>query len=135
MSTRYLEILALQRPFPFNTDANNRIMFSVNFEALAAAPSDDWEQELVKLLTTAGLATFGTDTFIGPGSDPPSGAGPYITIIDTGGRAPDETHNGSIYERLSAQIVIRAVDYQVARTRALAVWRELHGQRNVTVAA
>ena len=133
--SRYLEILATQRPFPFDVDESNRTVFSVNFTALAAGPVEQWEEEIVKVLNDAGLATLGTDTWVGPASVIPTGSGPYLTVIDTGGRAPDETHNGSTYERLSVQVTIRAAKYRDARTRALAIWRALDGVRDSTVAA
>ena len=38
MATRYVEVLAIQRPFPIGLDEANRVMFSCNFDALAAAP-------------------------------------------------------------------------------------------------
>lgn len=141
MATRYLEILSMQRPFPFDVDENQRVQFSCNYTALAAAPAVSFEEEILKILNDAGLATqrVGStgDTWIGPAGTIPatSGDGPFITIIDTGGTAPMETHDGITYERLSVQIVVRAVSYSVARTRALAIWRELDGKRNVTVAA
>ena len=136
-SARYLSILSVQRPFPIGLDDHQRPMFSVNFEGLADAPVDQWEENLVAILATAGLATSGTDTFIGPAVAVPTGNGPYITVLDSGGTAPIQAHGptGSLYERLSAQIVVRAKSYTVARTRALAVWRALHGVRNQTVAA
>jgi len=130
---RYLEILANQRPFPFDTDTNNRHMFSVNFRGLAESPVDKFEEDLAKILTDAGIATVNVDTFIGSKREIPSGFGPYTTIIDTGGTIPDETHNGSLYERLSVQIVIRATVYTIARTRALAIWLAIHGTRNTTI--
>lgn len=133
--SRYVQVLAVQRPFPFNTDENGRVMFSCNFDAVAAGPVEQWEEEVVSVLSGAGLATLNTDAFIGPAAILPKGDGPYITVIDTGGLSPVETHNGSIYERLSAQIVVRAAKYRVARTRALAIWRALDGLRNETVAA
>lgn len=133
--SRYLEILAVQRPFPFNVDENSRVMFSVNFRALAAAPVQQWEEEVIKVLSDASLATLGTDTFVGPIAVVPSGAGPYLNINDTGGAEPSETHNGDVYERLSVQVVVRATSYTAARTRALAVWRALDGVRNTTITA
>ena len=137
MSTTYLNINAVQRPFPFNVDENGRVMFSSNFTAQAHGDVDSWEQELRKLIVTAGLGTAGTDLFIGPDVTLPVGDGPYIQIIDTGGAAPFQAHgaNGSLYERLSAQIVVRGAEYLVTRDRALAIWRTLHGVRNQTVAA
>lgn len=133
--TRYIEILSRQRPFPFNVDENGRTMFSANYDAQAAGPVADWEGEVAKLITAAGLGTAGVDLFIGPKAAIPVGNGPYITILDTGGRSPDETQNGSKYERMSVQIVVRAQGYTQARTRALAIWRLLDGKRGVTVTA
>lgn len=141
--SRYVEILAIQRPFPFNSDENRRVMFSVNFRALAAAPVEQWDEEIVKVLIDAGASTGlrhpttnpTGDAFSGPTAILPSTAGPFISLIDTGGTAPLETHNSDRYERLSVQIVVRALDYKAARTRALAVWRALDGLRNQTVAA
>lgn len=139
--SRYLEILARQRPFPFDVDANARVMFSCNYDALAAAPVVDFERELRAILSDAGLATFGSgasppdDTWIGPAGTLPTGNGPYTQIIATGGIGPDYAHGGEKYERLSVQIVVRAKSFDAARDRALAIWRALDGQRNVTVAA
>lgn len=134
--SRYLEILAVQRPFPFDQDDSARVMFSVNFDALAAAPVTAWEEELAKLINTAGLGTRGTDLFIGPAAVLPADhAGPLVSVIDTGGSMPEWTHQDDGYERLSAQIVVRAASYVAARTRALAIWRVLDGVRNTTVVA
>lgn len=135
--SRYIDILAVQRPWPIGVDENSRVMFASNYEANAAAPVVDWEKEIVKLLSDVGLATLGTDTFIGPAAvlPLPPAAGPYLSVIDTGGSAPWEAQSGEEYERLSVQIVIRAATYAAARTRALAVWRRLNGLRDITVTA
>jgi hypothetical protein len=133
--TKYLEILAVQRPFSVGVDEQDRTMFSANYEALAKAPVNQWEEEIVKILSTAGLATLGTDTFVGQAAAVPTGNGPFLLVLDSGGTTPLETHGSSVYERLSAQLVVRAKSYAVARTRALACWRALHGVRNQTVTA
>lgn len=133
--SRYLSITSVQRPFPFDVDDNNRVIFAVNFEAVAAAAVDKWEEELADKIVDAGLGTLGTDLFIGPKATIPTGDGPYIFIIDTGGTAPTETHDGSRYERLSAQVTVRAKSYATARTRILAIWRELDSTYNTTITA
>lgn len=133
--TQYLGILANQRPFPIGRDEQDREMFSCNYTARAIANVADWEKEVGKVISTASLGTLGTDMWIGPSVNIPAGDGPYIQIIDTGGIAPDEPHSGEIQERMSVQIVVRATSFATGRSRALAIWRELHGQRNVTVAA
>ena len=133
--SRYLWIRALQSPFAFAVDENNRTMISFNIEALAAGPVTFWEKEVAQILVDAGHATVGTDLFIGPAAQIPTGSGPYIHILNTGGEAPSATHNGDEYESLSAQITVRASSASTARTRALACWRELDWQTNVTVVA
>jgi hypothetical protein len=136
--TRYLEILAVQRPLDVGPDQNARSCFSCNFTATAAAPVTAFEHEVAKLLSDAGLGTLGTDLFVGSAAVPPTGTGPYVQIINTGGAPPAETHDDKRYERLAFQIFVRAggsSGYTTARTRALAIWRELDGTRDVTVAA
>lgn len=135
MSSRYLQILSIGRPFPFNLDETGRQMFSCNYEATAAAPVGALEEEIVGYLASGSLASLGVDTFIGQAAIIPSGAGPWIQIIDTGGYSPMETHNGDKYERLGFQIVVRGADWEAARERALAIWRALDGQRNITLTA
>jgi hypothetical protein len=131
----YLEVLAVQRPFFIGTDDAGRAMLSVNFIATARQPVAQFEEEIGRIIFDAGLGTFGTNMFVGPSSSVPSGEGPFVHIIDSGGTSPLETHNGDKYERLSCQVVVRANNRKTARTRALAIWRALDGQRNFTVVA
>lgn len=133
--TRYLSIVAVGRPVAFAVDTSNRVMFTMNFDAHAAAPITKFEEEIYRILYDAGLAVLNTDTFIGPAAVLPTGPGPYLTIINTGGYAPDHTHNGDLYERPSCQIVVRAISYTVARDRAMLVWRTLNNLHNVEVTA
>jgi hypothetical protein len=133
--TFYREILAIQSPFDIGPDDTQRARFSVNFDAVATAPSTDFEREIGRIISDAGLGTFGTDMFIGTEGFVPTGTGPYVQIINTGGGPPEDIHNGGSYEHLSCQIVIRAAHYDDARNRALAIWRELDGTRNSTVVA
>lgn len=141
MATRYLEILATQQPFDIGPDNNNRHQFSCNYYFTAAAPVVDFEEEVAKLLVTAGLGTLyvgSTNTgniLIGRGAKIPDGAGPFTLIIKTSGMAPLETHDAQKYERLTCQIVVRATSYASAKSRAMAIWRALDGQRNVSVTA
>lgn len=136
--TLYLEILSNHEPFPFNVDKNNRDMFSSNFRVRAVAPISDFEREVRKILEDAGLVTVtpaaSRDVFIGPNATMPTGIGPYVTIINSGGVATHESHNGTKHERPSVQIVVRG-EYEAARTRVLAIKRELDGKRGVTVTA
>jgi len=136
MSTKFIEILAEQRPFGIGLDPQKRNRFSVNFNAMAQAPVVAWEECVVKILVDAGLGTANSDIFVGDAVVlPPTGTGPYITVIDTGGTSPVHVRNSSGYERLSVQLIVTAASYAAGRTRALAAWRALDGIRNATVAA
>ncbi len=134
-SAFYLEIVMSQRPFLIGADEKNRSMLSFNLTARARAPVDEWEEQLVKLMVDAGLAAFGTDTFVGRTFALPEGNGPFVDVTSTGGLPPELTHDGLTYERLSAQVVTRALDYRVARTRALAIWRALGGRYNQSLSS
>ena len=148
----YLEILATQRPFPLEVDENERTQFSVNFQAKSNQLCDDWERDVIRLLLNSGVdpvtvpvagLTFtfpeghrGNDnTFIGIAAVIPTGSGPYVQIMDTGGAAPIETHNDDVQEQLSVQLLIRGENYFVTRDLALACWRVLDGVRDTTVSS
>lgn len=136
MSGRYLEILAIQRPFPIGNDALLRSMFSLNFRAKAASPIDNWEEDIVTLLqnVVVGITIeLGNNAWIGRDVEVPAGDGPFINFIDTGGRAPDFTQNNTGIENLSMQIVVRGNDFVLARTWALTIYETLNNQRNVTI--
>jgi len=134
----YREILAVQSPFDIGSDKNRRKMFSCNYEVVATAPVTDFLREMGKLINTAGLGTFATDMFLGTEAILPETDGPFVTLINTGGEAPESTHDSSLghtYESLSFQVVTTARSYNDSNTRALAIWRLLDGVRNTTVVA
>lgn len=136
----YLTVRALSGPAYAGLDANNRPMFSFSIDALAAAPVADFEDEIIKLLSDAGLATFSTsptvgDTFKGPGVFP-VGDGPFIRVTDTGGSSPDLTRDPTdSYENLSMRIGAVGIDFQVTKDRLIAIQRELFNITNQTLSA
>lgn len=148
----YLEILATQRPFPLQVDENERTQFSVNFQGKTNQDVDDWERDVIRLLMNIGvtpvvvpvaaiLYTFpdgnrnNDNTFIGLTSVLPTGDGPFVQVMDTGGTAPLETHNGDTQDQLSVQLLVRGGNYFAARDLALACWRLLNGVRDTTVSS
>lgn len=132
----YLELLATQEPFTYGNDENDRVIFACNYRAKAWYPVDKFEEEIAKVLYDAGLISgISTDTFIGPSTVAPTGAGPFIHISRTSGMAPNETHNGTKLQNLTCQIAVRAKSYVVARNKAIAIWRALDGLRNTTITA
>ena len=95
-------------------------------------------QDLIYLIEQAGLGTYNVNLFKSSKSKPPPlpAPGPFITIIETGGAAPLGTHNSPnvpAYVRPSAQIVVRAIDYDVARNKAQAIYDMLFPIRNRVV--
>lgn len=133
--TCYIEIVAVQRPFPIDVDAGeSRVMFSVNFNGTSDGEVNEWEEDLIRLCQTAGISmTLNVDTLIGRRKPWPSGDGPFHRFIDTGGIEPTISQNDDIQERLSAQVVVIGRDEDAARARALAIWRALKNVRNTTV--
>jgi hypothetical protein len=142
MIRRYVEVLAAQRPFPVGLDEERRAIFSCNYDGLVTAPAwvssgavnTSFEEDIAMFITSAGLGVLGSSLYIGPLALLQPGAGPYTTLIDTGGAQPVETHDGALYERISFQVLVRGASYAAARGRALAIWSALDGLRNVTVA-
>jgi len=90
--------------------------------------------DLVWLIEQAGLGTYGTDLFKGTkAAIPITGAGPFTTLIATGGASPEGTHNMTdlpAYVHPSAQIVVRAELYDVAEAHVKALYELLYPIRN-----
>lgn len=138
MSAWYREITPLQEPMDMGLDpTGNRARVGFNVFAIKGA-SDTFIEELVKLLTDAGVGTFGTNIFASTSAEIPVGAGPYLSIVETGGTSPERTQNSvavPAYQRPTAQLVVRASTYSAARTMARAAYNALVGVRNQTVTA
>lgn len=90
-------------------------------------------EELVTLFSS--LGTFGSTIFIGEKTAIPSGDGPYLSIIETGGSGPQRIQNQLLpaYKYPTAQIVTRAKTYVAARTMAQSAWDLVASVRNQTV--
>ncbi len=73
--------------------------------------------DLIYWYESAGFdLSYGRNLFKGPKAKIPDGKGPYVSLIRKGGQGFEGTHNalGIAYERPSAQVVVRATDYDVA---------------------
>jgi len=129
----YLSIVAAQPPFDIGVDAAKRQLFSCNFDAATAGDSPLLE-DVVGLLAAASLGTPGADLFIGgAGLVLPTGAGPYVQLLETGGLSTSLTHDGDRYPRRSFQLIARAASYPAAEARAVACWQALDGRFNLSV--
>lgn len=90
-------------------------------------PTSTFLEDLIFLLTnepSLGLV-YGVNLFKGQKARLPDGPGPFVSLYRTGGLGTEGTHNSNdvpAYERPTAQIVARAMDYEVAETMA----KQLH---------
>jgi len=85
--------------------------------------------DFIVLLEGGGFSlAYGTNLFKGPKAKIPDGPGPFVSLIRDGGVDPEGTHNSvnePAYEKPGMQVVVRAVDYDVAETLALALFKFL----------
>lgn len=90
-------------------------------------------EDLISLMSGAGFGTYGTTLFKGAKAVIPAGAGPFVSFTETGGGPPEGTHNCidvPAYVKPSAQIVVRAESYDVAKARAVELYALLYPVRN-----
>lgn len=121
-------------------------MLSFNVLCLHSGPPGTLEEDISKIIQDAGLGspavlnmannTWTGSIFIGSNVKLPEGTsavGPYISIIATGGLAPDQSHSGEKLSKPSAQVITRAASYVVARNKANAIHAALSGRHDLTV--
>lgn len=93
--------------------------------------------EIAAYLATQGVGTVGSNIFLGSKAVIPSGAGPYLSLTETGGSAPTRIHNkaSANTQRPTAQILVRATSYLAARTMAKNAYLALDGTYNTVLGA
>lgn len=128
----YIHILARQSPFEYGKDPLNRVLFSCNYDCRARHPVTSFIHEMKKIIVDGGLGTSGTTLFIGPQAEIPSGDGPYTTLKQTGGFAPDEAHDTKNLN-LGLQVIVTSADYDTGDVQAKAIHSLLDGKRSFTV--
>ncbi len=92
--------------------------------------------EIAARLTAQGVGVVGTSIFLSSKSVIPAGAGPYLTIVETGGSGSAKTQNNTATERPTAQLTARGASYPSARTMLAAAYTALggaNGLHNVTL--
>lgn len=83
--------------------------------------------EIKDRLVAQGVGTYGTNIFIGAKAVIPAGAGPYLSLVETGGSGAARTQNGFSTERPSAKLTCRATTLPAARTMLQAAYDALGG--------
>jgi hypothetical protein len=92
--------------------------------------------EIRDRLVAQGVGTYGTNIFIGAKAVIPTGEGPYLSLIDTGGSGSAKTQTDTATERPSLQMVTRAATTAAARSMLIAAYLALGGPNglyNVTL--
>lgn len=131
-------IVAMQRPFSLPVDEYNRTAYSVNFRCYVRGTPPRWEEFFASL--SDGLIDIDSEfVSIGYSTQLPSpdalsnSDGPFITLIDTGGMEPEQTHNGEVTDRITIQILTRSLYQEAARDLANNIYKTMHGLRNTVV--
>lgn len=139
--SRWLAVEVLSDVSDIGLDADDRQKFSFNIMVTCVNPTE-FEDEIGRVLIAAGATTsFGTDMFAMSKANVPTGNGPYVSIVATGGPSPLRTHNADrdagapAYRMLTAQIVARAKNSKTARAKAHSCFNALFAIVNQTITA
>lgn len=91
--------------------------------------------DIAARLVSQGVGVIGSSIILGSKGAIPSGDGPYISLTETGGVAPTRVHNKKTpnTKRPTAQVVVRAKSYQVARAKSSEAYVALDGIFNTSL--
>jgi minor capsid protein len=91
--------------------------------------------EVAAYLVAQNVGVLGTNIFLGSRAVIPTGSGPFLSLIETGGTEATRVHNiaGPSTQRPTAQLLVRAGSYQAARTMSKAAYTVLNGVWNTTL--
>jgi len=132
--TFFLDIQPTQVPFDLGVDDQGYACVVFNLYVLRE-PSAQFIEELVKVLEDADVGTFGKNIFASSLIAHPTGDGPFLTLVETGGAGGIRTQNSAAPsgERATASVTTRAKTYKVARSMARAAYDAFSVVRNQTV--
>lgn len=136
-TTWYLQIADQQPPFDTGVlDAQSRAMWTFNVLA-TKVPSASFQKEIVNLLVAAGVGVWGVNIFNSSKAVIPAGAGPYLSVVASGGTTGLRTQNrlGPSYERATVQITVRGSSAAAAEAMCRAAYAALVVVRNTAVNA
>jgi hypothetical protein len=132
--TFYEEITGLP-PFDLGSkDVAGRAQCVLNINAKKNA-SVTFLEEVIKVITTAGLGTLNVDLFATSNAILPS-TGTITTITQSAGAPSLRSHNNispAWRERPAAKIIVHAVDYVDASAKATLIMNALGAIRNVGI--
>ena len=131
---RYLSISPVQEPFDPGAAPKGRVELLFNVSCWKV-PSGTLIEELLKRLEAQGVGTRGSNMFGSSAAQLPDGDGPYLSVIATGGAAPDYIQNlaSPAYQHASAQIAVRGAKWTEVEAMAYAAYNALSSVRNTTL--
>lgn len=133
-SIRFMEINAVQSPFPIGNDTSGRAQISFNALCRIVGAQAKLEEAVCKIIQDAGLATLGTNMWFGSIAQLPDNApGPFVSVLAGGGLSSVQAHNNTKEIRPSVQVITRATGYVAARDKADLIHSLLDGRHNITV--
>jgi hypothetical protein len=92
--------------------------------------------EIAARLVSQGVGTINTNIFLTSASKIPTGAGPYLSVVDTGGAGSSGTQNNTATEYATASFTARAATYAAAYAMLKAAYTALggaNGLHNITL--
>jgi|SRR5579864_8535052 len=96
-----------------------------------------WLEEIVNVLENASVGVAGATIFAGSRAIIPAGAGPFLSVRETGGTKPLKTQEttGShvAYQEPGAQVVVRGADEVFTRAMTVNAYNALLAVRNQTI--
>lgn len=130
--TFYQAISPLQAPFELQLlDDQGRVQYVFNVVCIKTRSATLLE-ELVKVLTDAGVGVFNTNIFASANAKVPAAGGPFLTVRDTGGPGPLYVHNDlrPKYPRQTAHVHVRSLTRATALAMVYAAYEALVVIRN-----
>ena len=91
--------------------------------------------EIKDRLVAQGVGVFGSTIILGSKGVIPTGDGPLLSVIETGGTGPLRIHNvaAAHVQRPTAQVLVRGKNYVAARTMAKNAYLALDGIFNTSL--
>lgn len=132
---RYLNIMPLQEPMDLGLN-DSAVLSQVGFNVLIRKRSSpDTLMELIRVLSDAGVGVENVSLFGSSAKVLPE-KGSYVALRETGGVAPEGTHNDgpAAYRRPSVQVIAYSESYSTARLLAHQAYDALVAVRNRDVA-
>lgn len=137
MSTYYKWINSINEPADIlGLDEHERVQYSFNVIANKQS-SPTFLEEMIRVLVNAGIGVLNTTIFASSAAKLPDDPTKwFVTLRETGGAAPEKTHNQTsppTYVQPAAQVIVHAPTTVAAKAKAWAAYNALVAVKNTTI--